>query len=89
MEERCPDTFLLKELSRRREEIQSSEIIPEFTSKRDEGVKMLVNSRIRDLDSKGMSLSGKASAARPQEEGGEACSYQVQKSSLSENNDRR
>ncbi len=28
---------------------------------------MLVNSSIRDLDSKGMSLSAKAGAARPQE----------------------
>ncbi len=31
---------------------------------------MQVNSSIRDLDSKGMSLSAKADAARPQEGGG-------------------
>ncbi len=31
---------------------------------------MLVNSRIRDFDSKGMSLSAKAGAARQQEGGG-------------------
>ncbi len=49
------------------------EIVSEFTSKRDEGVKMLVNSSIRDLDSKGMSLSAKAGVSRPQERG-EACS---------------
>ncbi len=30
-------------------------------------MKILVNSNIRDLDSKGRSLSGKASAARPRE----------------------
>ncbi len=34
---------------------------------------MLVNSSIRDLDSKGLSLNGKTGAARPRE-GGEACS---------------
>ncbi len=33
-------------------------------------MKILVNSSIRDLDSKGMSLSGKASAARSREGGG-------------------
>ncbi len=48
-------------------------IVPEFTSERDEGVKMLLNSCLRDLDGIGMSLVGKASAAR---EGGR----QVQKS---------
>ncbi len=35
---------------------------------------MLVNSSIRDLDSKGMNLSAKADAARPQEEGRHAVS---------------
>ncbi len=49
---------------------------------------MLVNSSIRDLDSTGMSMSGKASAARPRQRG-EVCSQQVQKSSQSENNDKR
>ncbi len=37
-------------------------------------MKMLVNSRIRDLDSKGMSLSAKAGAARPHERGRHAVS---------------
>ncbi len=41
--------------------------VPEFTSNRDEGMKMLVNSSIRNLDSEGVSLSGKSCAARPQE----------------------
>ncbi len=50
------------------------EILPEYTSKRDEGVKILVNSNIIDLDSEGMSLSAKAGAARPQEGGRHAVS---------------
>ncbi len=33
-------------------------------------MKILVNSSIGDLDSKGMNLSGKLSAARPREGGG-------------------
>ncbi len=37
-------------------------------------MKVLVNSSIRDLDSKGMSLSGKACAARRQEGGRHAVS---------------
>ncbi len=37
-------------------------------------MKILVNSSIRDLDNKGMSLSRKASAARPQEGGRHAVS---------------
>ncbi len=37
-------------------------------------MKILVNSSIRDLDSKGMSLSAKAGAARPQEGGRHAVS---------------
>ncbi len=37
-------------------------------------MKILINSRIRDLDSKGMSLSGKASAAMPRERGRHAVS---------------
>ncbi len=37
-------------------------------------MKILVNSSIRDLDSKGMSLSAKAGEARPQERGRHAVS---------------
>ncbi len=37
-------------------------------------MKILVNSNIRDFDSKGMSLSAKAGAARPQERGRHAIS---------------
>ncbi len=37
-------------------------------------MKILINSSIRDLDSEGMSLSAKASAARPQERGRHAVS---------------
>ncbi len=46
-----------------RRENRQRKILPEFTSERHEGVKMLNTSCIRDLDNKGMSLSGKASAA--------------------------
>ncbi len=64
----------MKEFVIGRGKYRKREIVPEFTSKRDEGVKILVNSSIRDLDSKGMNLSAKASAARPQERGRHAVS---------------
>merc|ERR1712035_185319 len=43
--------------------------VPEFTSERDEGMKMLVNSCIRELDRKGVRVSRKSGAARPPEVG--------------------
>ena len=43
-------------------------IVPEFTSKREERITMLVNSCIRDLDSIGVSEGRKSCAARPREE---------------------
>ncbi len=63
-EERYPDTPLERAEVIGRRKYRQREIVIEFTSKRDEGVKMMVNSSIRDLDSKGMSLSAKAVAAR-------------------------
>ena len=41
--------------------------VPEFTSVRDERVKILVNSYIRKMDSIGMRRSRKPCAARPRE----------------------
>ncbi len=51
----------------RRRKYRQRKIVPEFTRERQERVKMLDNSCIRDLDSKRMSVSGKPSAARPRE----------------------
>ena len=58
-----------KRLSHRKEGIQIQERVPEFTSERNEGRKMLVNSCIRELDRKGMRVSRKSGAARPPEGG--------------------
>ena len=44
--------------------------VPEFTSKRDERMKMLVNSRISKVDRIGMRKSRKSCATRPREGGG-------------------
>ena len=43
--------------------------VPEFTSERDEEMKILVNSCIRELDRKGVRVSRKSGAARPLERG--------------------
>ncbi len=61
--------------SRRQEEIQrQEECSSEFTSDREERVKVLVHSRIRGLDSIGVSLCRKTCTARPWEEGRQAVS---------------
>ena len=44
--------------------------LPEFTSERDERMKMLVSSRINEVDRIGMRESRKSCAARPREGGG-------------------
>ena len=46
------------------------ERVPEFTSERDERMKMLVNSYISEVDRIGMRSSRKSCAARPREGGG-------------------
>ena len=46
--------------------------VPEFTSERDEGVKILVNSCISEVDRIGMRVRGKTCAAGPREGGRQA-----------------
>ena len=49
--------------------------VPEFTSVRDEWVKIMFNSCIRKMDIIGMRRSKKSCAVRPQERWGHACMY--------------
>ena len=46
---------------------RSRERVPEFTRERDERLRMLVNSSIREVDRIGVRGRGKSCAARPQE----------------------
>ncbi len=65
--ERCLDSPLERFQVVGRRKYRKREAVSEFTSGRDEGQMMLVNSLRRNLDSKGVSLTGKSCAARPRE----------------------
>lgn len=59
----CRDTLLLKRSSNRQEKYRIREAIPEFTSKGDERMNMVVNSM--SLDSIGMGMSRKSCTVGP------------------------
>ena len=51
---------------------KQGERVPEFTRERDERLRMLVNSCIREVDRIGVRGRGRSCAVRPREQGGHA-----------------